>query len=114
MTDPILLLVCEAKGHIPVDIDPTGGAPYMGGPVAITICDRCGRELEHSETAKEFNRQMDEIRKQEVKKQMWDELIAKLEELVRLTSWGWFGENVAKRRHAERALELATALRDEQ
>lgn len=54
-----LQFVCEQMGgHVPRDIDPTGGDPFMGGPVAITVCDRCGRELEHSETAKEFNRQI--------------------------------------------------------
>ncbi len=41
----------------------------------------------------------------------WDELIAELEEIVRQVSWGWFGENVSKRRHAEHALMLAKALR---
>jgi hypothetical protein len=46
---------CELLGHKPKDIDPTGGDPWMGGPVAITICDRCGRELPHSDTAKAFN-----------------------------------------------------------
>jgi hypothetical protein len=52
MTLPIR---CELLGHKPKDIDPTGGDPWMGGPVAITVCDRCGRELPHSATAKAFN-----------------------------------------------------------
>lgn len=51
----LMRLVCEARGHVPRDIDPTGGDPSMGGPVAITICDRCDRELPHSATAKAFN-----------------------------------------------------------
>lgn len=51
----LLRLVCEEKGHVPRDIDPTGGDPSMGGPVAITVCDRCGWELPHSEAAIRFN-----------------------------------------------------------
>ena len=51
----VLILWCEFFGHKPIDIDPTGGDPWMGGPVAITICDRCGRELPQSESAKQFN-----------------------------------------------------------
>ncbi len=51
----LMRLVCEAQGHKPVDTDPTGGDPSMGGPVAITVCDRCGTELEASESAREFN-----------------------------------------------------------
>ena len=38
-----------------VDIDPTGGDPFMGGPVRITVCGRCGRELPLSDDAKNWN-----------------------------------------------------------
>lgn len=48
---------CEILGHKPVDTDPTGGDPWMGGPVLITICDRCGRELPKSDRANKFNAQ---------------------------------------------------------
>jgi hypothetical protein len=48
-------LVCEISGHRPKDIDPTGGDPFMGGPVMITVCDRCGIEMPPSPTAKAFN-----------------------------------------------------------
>lgn len=58
----LLRLVCEEKGHVPRDYDPTGGAPWMGGPVLITICDRCGRELPHSDTAKAFNEKVRVLR----------------------------------------------------
>ena len=48
-------LVCEARGHQPRDTDPTGGDPFMGGPVLITVCRRCGVELPHSDAANAFN-----------------------------------------------------------
>lgn len=59
-----LKLYCEKHGHVPKDIDPTGGDPAMGGPVAITICDRCGRELPHSQTAVAFNNEVESRRKE--------------------------------------------------
>lgn len=59
MTTPVR---CEIFGHKPVDIDPTGGDPFMGGPVAITVCDRCGRQLDPSRTAVAFNKKVDEQR----------------------------------------------------
>lgn len=38
-------------GHCPVHtraetalIDPTGGDPFMGGPVLIRVCAKCGRD----------------------------------------------------------------------
>lgn len=45
-------LACEFSGrHIPINIDPTGGDPDIGGPVYITICERCGVELAMSREA---------------------------------------------------------------
>lgn len=58
----LMRLVCEEKGHVPKDIDPTGGDPSMGGPVLITICDRCGYELPHSKEAISFNNEWTYIR----------------------------------------------------
>lgn len=62
----LLALVCEEKGHVPIDIDPTGGAPWMGGPVLITICDRCGKELPHSDEANRFNNEQTYLREAEL------------------------------------------------
>lgn len=41
-------LVCAATGHDPITTDPTGGDPFMGGPVSIVVCSRCGHELPSS------------------------------------------------------------------
>ncbi len=60
----LMRLACETKGHDPKDIDPTGGDPFMGGPVAITCCDRCGKHLNLSDAAKEFNQQVADRRDQ--------------------------------------------------
>lgn len=48
-------LECLSLGHIPVNFDPTGGDPFIGGPVMLTKCDRCGKELEKSDAARLFN-----------------------------------------------------------
>lgn len=36
---------CPDGEHVPTTIDPTGGNPFMGGPVRIVICSQCGWEL---------------------------------------------------------------------
>ena len=47
---------CLVDGHADsVDIDPTGGDPWMGGPVMITVCVRCKAQVETSVDAQVFN-----------------------------------------------------------
>ena len=38
-------LRCLFGAHRPGWNDPTGGDPYMGGPVMIRVCRDCGQEL---------------------------------------------------------------------
>ncbi len=48
-------MLTDCLAHDPVDTDPTGGDPWMGGPVAITVCRRCGLQLKPSPAAQAFN-----------------------------------------------------------
>ncbi len=57
-------LYCRINGHEGEDRDPTGGDPFMGGPVAITVCKWCGDQLPASETAQEFNAEVSRRRDQ--------------------------------------------------
>jgi hypothetical protein len=56
---------CDFRGHDPVDVDPTGGDPWLGGPVLLTVCDRCGRQLVQSRRAEEFNERVRQARQGE-------------------------------------------------
>lgn len=89
----LLRLACEMLGHSPKDIDPTGGDPFMGGPVLITICARCGTELPHSDSAKAFNEWAGEERKRKEREEQ-DRAKAKAEAQVKWHSrknWWRFG-----------------------
>lgn len=46
------LLGGHAKG---TNIDPTGGDPWMGGPVLITVCSRCGDQVDTNAEAMAYN-----------------------------------------------------------
>lgn len=59
--------VCLVTGHDPVNFDPTGGDPFMGGPVMLTRCNRCGRDLPKSDAARLFNQYQGLLREEQHK-----------------------------------------------
>lgn len=61
--------VCLLSGHVPVNFDPTGGDPFMGGPVMLTKCDRCEKALPESDAARLHNQYVGLLKKND---QAWE------------------------------------------